>query len=72
NLGVIISLDERYVLAILAVRALDALLDYQDYPFPAANRGALGRRTRGIGVFNFAYYLAKHCKRYSDGSANNL
>ncbi|ENC9249896.1 ribonucleotide-diphosphate reductase subunit alpha, partial [Salmonella enterica subsp. enterica serovar Agona] len=59
-------------LAILAVRALDALLDYQDYPIPAAKRGAMGRRTLGIGVINFAYYLAKHGKRYSDGSANNL
>ncbi|STS84055.1 ribonucleotide reductase of class Ia [Klebsiella pneumoniae] len=56
----------------LAVRALDALLDYQDYPIPAAKRGAMGRRTLGIGVINFAYYLAKHGKRYSDGSANNL
>lgn len=32
----------------------------------------MGRRTLGIGVINFAYYLAKHGKRYSDGSANNL
>nr|VUD22987.1 Ribonucleotide reductase of class Ia (aerobic)alpha subunit [Salmonella sp. NCTC 7297] len=40
-------------LAILAVRALDALLDYQDYPIPAAKRGAMGRRTLGIGVINF-------------------
>ena len=54
------------------LRALDALLDYQDYPIPAAKRGAMGRRTLGIGVINFAYYLAKHGKRYSDGSANNL
>ncbi|EOL9908179.1 class 1a ribonucleoside-diphosphate reductase subunit alpha, partial [Escherichia coli O157:H7] len=72
NLGAINSLDELEELAILAVRALDALLDYQDYPIPAAKRGAMGRRTLGIGVINFAYYLAKHGKRYSDGSANNL
>jgi ribonucleoside-diphosphate reductase alpha chain len=72
NLGVIDSLDELEELAVLAVRALDALLDYQDYPIPAAKRGAMGRRTLGIGVINFAYYLAKHGKRYSDGSANNL
>ncbi len=32
----------------------------------------MNRRTLGIGVINFAYYLAKHGKRYSDGSANNL
>lgn len=72
NLGAIKTLDELEELAILAVRALDALLDYQDYPIPAAKRGAMGRRTLGIGVINFAYWLAKNGKRYSDGSANNL
>ncbi|XNM54537.1 hypothetical protein ACLK1Z_13070 [Escherichia coli] len=72
NLGAINSLDELEELAILAVRALDALLIIEDYPIPAAKRGAMGRRTLGIGVINFAYYLAKHGKRYSDGSANNL
>ncbi|VTP72579.1 Ribonucleoside-diphosphate reductase 1 subunit alpha [Leclercia adecarboxylata] len=72
NLGAINSLDELEELAVLAVRALDALLDYQDYPIPAAKRGAMGRRTLGIGVINYAYWLAKNGKRYSDGSANNL
>lgn len=72
NLGAIEHLDELEELAELAIRALDSLLDYQDYPIPAAQRGAMGRRTLGIGVINFAYYLAKHCVRYSDGSANNL
>ncbi len=72
NLGAINSLDELEELAELAVRALDALLDYQDYPIPAAKRGAMGRRTLGIGVINYAYWLAKNGKRYSDGSANNL
>ncbi|MDI9220003.1 class 1a ribonucleoside-diphosphate reductase subunit alpha [Pantoea sp. EA-12] len=72
NLGAIDSLDDLEELATLAVRALDALLDYQDYPIPAAKRGAMGRRTLGIGVINYAYYLAKNGVRYSDGSANNL
>ncbi|WP_025122826.1 MULTISPECIES: class 1a ribonucleoside-diphosphate reductase subunit alpha [unclassified Serratia (in: enterobacteria)] len=72
NLGAIDSLDDLEELATLAVRALDALLDYQDYPIKAAHRGAMGRRTLGIGVINFAYYLAKNGVRYSDGSANNL
>lgn len=72
NLGAIDSLDDLGELATLAVRALDALLDYQDYPIPAAKRGAMGRRTLGVGVINFAYYLAKHGVRYSDGSASNL
>lgn len=72
NLGAINHLDELDELAELAVRALDALLDYQGYPVPAAKRGSMGRRTLGIGVINFAYYLAKNGVRYSDGSANNL
>ncbi|KAB8311072.1 ribonucleoside-diphosphate reductase subunit alpha [Rouxiella chamberiensis] len=72
NLGAIESLDDLEELAVLAVRALDALLDYQDYPIKAAKRGAMGRRTLGIGVINYAYYLAKNSVRYSDGSANNL
>lgn len=72
NLGAIEQLDELEDLATLAVRALDALLDYQDYPIKAAKHAALGRRTLGIGVINYAYYLAKHGVRYSDGSANGL
>ncbi|AEI75067.1 Ribonucleoside-diphosphate reductase 1 subunit alpha [Candidatus Moranella endobia PCVAL] len=72
NLGAIDSLNDLHDLATLAVRALDALLDYQKYLVPAAKRSALGRRTLGVGVINFAYYLAKNGVRYSDGSANNL
>jgi ribonucleoside-diphosphate reductase alpha chain len=72
NLGAIESLNELEELAELAVRALDNLLDFQDYPVPAAKNATMGRRTLGIGVINYAYYLAKNGKRYSDGSANAL
>jgi len=72
NLGAIESLDELDNLADLAVRALDSLLDYQDYPMPAAENATFGRRTLGIGVINYAYYLAKNGLYYSNGSANNL
>ena len=72
NLGAIESLDELEELADLAVRALDNLLDYQDYPMPAAKNATVGRRTLGIGVINYAYYLAKNGLFYSNGSANNL
>lgn len=72
NLGKIESLDDLEELADLAVRALDSLLDYQDYPVPAAYTATMGRRTLGIGVINFAYYLAKNGAKYSDHSANNL
>jgi ribonucleoside-diphosphate reductase alpha chain len=72
NLGAIESLDEFAEMADLSVRALDNLLDYQDYPVPAAFNATMGRRTLGIGVINFAYYLAKNGVKYSDGSANGL
>lgn len=72
NLGAIESLDDLEELADLSVRALDSLLDYQDYPVPAAYNATMGRRTLGIGVINFAYYLAKNGVKYSDGSANPL
>ncbi len=72
NLGALENLDELDELADLAVRALDGLLDYQDYPVKAAENSSLKRRPLGIGVINFAYYLAKNGVRYSDGSANDL
>jgi len=72
NLGAIDSLDELEGLADLAVRALDCLLDYQDYPIAAAQSASMARRTLGIGVINYAYYLAKNGLYYSNGSANNL
>ncbi|HLV29599.1 MAG TPA: class 1a ribonucleoside-diphosphate reductase subunit alpha [Burkholderiaceae bacterium] len=69
NLGAIESLDELEGLADLIVRALDALLDYQDYPVKAAERATELRRSLGVGVINYAYYLAKNGVRYSDDSA---
>ena len=69
NLGALNSLDELEELADLTVRALDALLDYQDYPVAAARTATMNRRTLGIGVINYAYYLAKNGVRYSDDSA---
>ncbi|QYK14791.1 ribonucleoside-diphosphate reductase subunit alpha [Shewanella rhizosphaerae] len=72
NLGAIKKLDELESLADLAVRALDSLLDYQDYPIVSAHKGSMNRRTLGIGVINFANYLAKEGVRYSDGSANGI
>lgn len=72
NLGAIEKLEDLEELAELAVRALDALLDYQDYPLPAAYKSTMNRRTLGVGVINYAYYLAKNGVKYSDGSANGL
>ena len=72
NLGAIEDLSELEELAELAVRSLDSLLDYQDYPIPAAFHASINRRTLGVGVINYAYYLAKNGVKYSDGSANGL
>ena len=72
NLGALENLDEFENLADLTVRALDALLDYQDYPIPAAKKATMNRRTLGVGVINYAYYLAKNGVKYSDGSAIGL
>ncbi len=72
NLGALENLDELEELADLIVRALDSLLSYQDYPVVAAEKASLSRRTLGVGVINFAYYLAKNNVKYSDGSANGL
>ena len=72
NLGTLEHPSELEGLADIIVRALDALLSYQDYPLPAAAQGALGRRSLGVGVINYAYYLAKNGVKYSDGSALRL
>jgi len=50
----------------LAVRALDELLTYQDYPVIAAQLGTENRRPLGIGIVNFAYWMAKHNMTYSE------
>lgn len=72
NLGALESLDELSELSDLIVRALDNLLDYQNYPIIAAQRATEYRRTLGVGATNLAYYLAKNNVKYSDGSANAL
>ncbi len=72
NLGKINKLEDMQEPAELIVRALDALLDYQEYPVIAARRGSLNRRTLGVGVINYAYYLAKNNTRYSDDGAISL
>ena len=50
----------------LAVRGLDALLDYQKYPVLAAELSTMKRRPIGIGIINFAYWLAKNDTNYSN------
>lgn len=50
----------------LAVRALDALLDYQSYPVRAAEISTKNRRPLGVGIINFAYWLARNDSNYSN------
>ncbi len=50
----------------LAVRGLDALLSYQNYPVKAAERATAGRRPLGVGIINLAYWMAKNGMTYSD------
>jgi ribonucleoside-diphosphate reductase alpha chain len=50
----------------LAVRGLDALLDYQKYPVLAAELATQKRRPLGIGIINFAFWLAKHDSTYQN------
>jgi ribonucleoside-diphosphate reductase alpha chain len=64
-----IEMSEMEHLCSLAVRALDALLDYQNYPMEAARLSTLDFRPLGIGVINLAYWLAKNGFRYSDDSS---
>jgi ribonucleoside-diphosphate reductase alpha chain len=52
-------------LADLLVRALDELLDYQEYPVAAGAHGALRRRSLGIGITGFSHWKAKNNIRYN-------
>lgn len=76
NLGKLIGLSKLQIHSTLeklsrsVVRALDNLLDYQDYPVRAALKNKK-RRTLGIGVIDYAHWLASLGLKYSDGSANN-
>jgi len=52
----------------IAVRALDALLDYQNYPVRAAEISTMNRRPLGVGIINFAYFLAKNGVKYDESA----
>ena len=59
NIGKIKSNDELEDLCDLAVRGLDELIDYQDYPIVAAEIATKARRSLGVGYIGLAHYLAK-------------
>ena len=65
NWGMINDPSEFEKYCTIAVRALDALLDYQAYPVPAAQRSTMYRRPLGVGIINLAYFLAKRGLKYN-------
>jgi len=50
----------------LAVRGLDALLTYQNYPVKAAENSTVKRRPLGVGIINLAYWMAKNDMNYTN------
>ena len=50
----------------LLVHALNALLDYQNYPILAAEISTKNRRPLGIGFINLAYWIAKNGFTYEN------
>ena len=56
----------------LAVRGLDALLSYQNYPIIAAQLSTEKRRPIGVGIINFAFFMAKHDLSYQNIDSDGL
>ena len=69
NVGQLNNLDSLENLCDLAVRSLDEIIDYQDYPVKAAEVSTKARRSLGIGYIGLAHYLAKQGYKYSDKGA---
>ena len=72
NLGLIRDKDELEGLCDLSVRALDEIIDYQEYPIEAARISAESRRSLGIGYIGLAHFLAKNHVKYDDKEALTL
>lgn len=50
----------------IAVKSLESIIDYQDYPVEAGRNFTINRRSLGIGITNFAAFLAKNKLKYDD------
>ena len=72
NVGALKDLNELENLCDLSVRALEQIIDYQDYPVKAAEVSTKKRRSLGIGYIGLAHYLAKNGVKYSDPKAWEL
>ena len=69
NVGGLNDLSELENICDLSVRALEQIIDYQDYPVKAAEVSTKKRRSLGIGYIGLAHYLAKNGVKYSDPEA---
>ena len=56
----------------IAVRSLESIIDYQDYPVLAGENFTKNRRSLGIGITNLAGLLAKHKLKYGSPEALKL
>ncbi len=72
NLGKIKTPEDFEIPCTIAVRALDALLDYQNYPVLAAELSTQEYRPLGVGIINLAYFLAKNNFSYDEVSKEGL
>jgi len=72
NVGGLNDLSELESICDLSVRALEQIIDYQDYPVKAAEVSTKRRRSLGIGYIGLAHYLAKNSVKYSDPKAWEL
>ena len=72
NVGKLRTLEEMEELCDLAVRGLEELIDYQQYPVEAARKSTLARRSLGVGFIGLAHYLAKNGVKYDDPAAWQL
>jgi ribonucleoside-diphosphate reductase alpha chain len=69
NVGKISYLEDLEGLCDLSVRALDELIEHQQYPVKAAEISTKARRSLGIGYIGLAHYLAKMKVSYEDKQA---
>jgi len=72
NLGLIRDKEDLEELCDLSVRALDEIIDYQEYPVEAARISTESRRSLGVGFIGLAHYLAKNHVKYDDKEALTL
>ena len=56
----------------MAVRTLESVIDYQDYPVLAGETFTKSRRSLGVGITNLAGFLAKNKLKYEDAEALEL